>query len=261
MTAMAIRARGLGVTVKKTRLLADVDLDIAAGEWLSIIGPNGAGKSTLLRALAGALRATGSVEIDGRPLEDLTRRERGRMVAWVPQSPTIPVGMRVFDYVLLGRTPHLGPLAPERAEDLDAATAAIEKLDLGHLADRHLDTLSGGELQRAMVGRALAQESPVLLLDEPTSALDLGHQQEVLELLERLRSTGERTIITTMHDLTLAGSFADRLVLLACGEVVEQGSAKQVLTEENLAKYYGARVRVIHEDGRVLVTPELGRSM
>ena len=253
----AVALRNVGVSIKRARLLADIDLDVAPGEWVSIVGPNGAGKSTLLKSIAGVVAATGDIEIGGRSVTDLTARERAKRVSWVPQSPVVPAGISVFDYVLLGRTPHLHPLARESRRDRQIATDVLDELDLGRLADRMVDTLSGGELQRSVIGRALAQQVPVILLDEPTSALDLGHQQEVLALLERLRASGEGSIITTMHDLTLAGTFADRLVMLACGEVVVEGSAIEVLTEDNLERYYGARVRVTHEHGHVLVTPRI----
>lgn len=253
----ALSLRDVGVSIKGARLLEGIDLDLQPGEWVSIVGPNGAGKSTLLRSIAGVLKSTGTIEIDGTAVGDLSARERATQVSWVPQSPVVPPGITVFDYVLLGRTPHLHPLAREGRKDRQIASDVLDELDLGRLAGRMVDTLSGGELQRSVIGRALAQQAPVILLDEPTSALDLGHQQDVLALLERLRATGERSIITTMHDLTLAGAFADRLIMLACGEVVVEGDAVDVLTEENLHRYYGARVRVSHEHGQVLVTPKI----
>lgn len=252
----SIEAHGLAVTIKKTPLLYPTDLAVEPGEWLSIIGPNGAGKSTLLRALVGAIAAEGEILIDGKPTQSMKRAERARSVAWVPQIPTIPPGFRVLDYVLLGRTPHRHPLAAERPEDLAVVHAVLADLDLSKFADRHVDSLSGGERQRAIIARALAQEAPILLLDEPTTALDLGHQQEVLLLLDRLRKEG-RTIVSTMHDLTLAGQFADRLVLLAEGRIVAEGNPTHVLTEKNLADYYHADVRVTNDNGSVVVVPRI----
>lgn len=253
----AVRATGLTVTIKKNVLLDSVDVAVEPGEWVSVIGPNGAGKSTLLRALTGFVRSKGLIEIQGQSLADLDNRSRARLISWVPQTPEIPVGISVFDYVLLGRTPHLHPLASERSSDLAIVEDVLGELDLTRLAKRTVDTLSGGELQRAVIGRALAQQAPIILLDEPTSALDLGHQQEVLALLDRLRANGDRTIITTMHDLTLAGVFTDRLILLACGQIVAEGAAADVLTESNLERFYGAKVTVSHQGGHVLVTPQL----
>ena len=252
----AIATKDLSVTVGKTTLLEPVSLSVETGTWLSIIGPNGAGKSTLLRSIIGATQSTGSVHINGSDRATMKRTERARQLAWVPQSPTIPTGFTVLDYVLLGRTPHRGPLAAERPEDLAIVDRVLNDLDLVSLAERTVTSLSGGERQRVVIARALAQEAPIVLLDEPTTALDLGHQQEVLHLLDQLRSGG-RTIITTMHDLTLAGQFADRLILLAGARIVADGDAVTVLTEENLATHYQADVTVMHQDGAVIVLPRI----
>jgi len=254
---IAVEVEGLGVSIKQSTLLSGVDLAIERGEWVSIIGPNGAGKSTLLRAIAGVAKSAGAVHVHGQRFADLDRRERARLVSWVPQKPEIPAGIRVFDYVLLGRTPHLHPLAKESSHDLAIVADVLNDLDLADLGDRDVATLSGGELQRTVIGRSIAQQAPVMLLDEPTSALDLGHQQEVLSLLDRLRSDGKRTVVTTMHDLTLAGVYADRLIMLAEGRVVAQGSASEVLTADRIGEWYRARVSVSNRDGRVLVSPEL----
>ncbi|MEJ7846048.1 MAG: ABC transporter ATP-binding protein [Acidimicrobiales bacterium] len=243
------------VTLGGTAILRGVDLKVADGEWVAVVGPNGAGKSTLLRFLAGLVAGAGDLLIDGRPAGDLTRRERARLVALVVQTPTIPEGTTVGDYVLLGRTPHIRPLASEGPDDLAAAHSALAHLDLLDFTGRLVTTLSGGERQRVLVARALAQEAPVVLLDEPTTALDVGHQQQVLELIHQLRSDRGLTVVTTMHDLTLAGQYADRLVLLDAGRVVVDGPADAVLTEDNLARYYGAKVRIIHDGGRPVVLP------
>jgi iron complex transport system ATP-binding protein len=156
--------------------------------------------------------------------------------------------------VLLGRTPYLGYFGSETRVDRVAAERALERLELREFAGRLLGSLSGGELQRAVLARALAQEAPILLLDEPTSALDLGRQQQALELVHALRDDG-LTIVTTMHDLTLAGQYADRLVLLDRGEVVAEGAPAEVLSTLNVASYYGANVRVVHDEGGVFVLP------
>lgn len=261
MTARLLDARSVGFSVKSTSLIRDVDLAVDLGDWVSVIGPNGAGKSTLLRAIATGKTTAGTVLINGQDTARLSPAERSRLVSWVPQAPVIPAGMNVLDYVLLGRTPHLHPLASPRKEDVALAESILDDLGLNDFASRMVDTLSGGERQRAVIGRALAQEAPLLLLDEPTSALDLGHQQDVLALLDRLRSSGDRAIITTMHDLTLAGAFADELVLMSSGSVAHRGSAQEVLTEANIAEHYGANVRVEESDGTVIVVPQLDTSL
>jgi len=254
-----IAAYHLAVVIDGVPIVQPIDFHVEPGEWLSIIGPNGAGKSTLLRALAGVHKPTGEVFVNDVAVSSMGRSERAQAIAWVPQTPVIPAGMRVLDYVLLGRTPHRHPLAAENSNDLAIVDDVLTQLDLARLARREVSTLSGGERQRAIIARALAQQAPILLLDEPTTALDLGHQQEVIMLLDRLRHEGH-TIISTMHDLTLAGQSANRLMLLACGEVVAQGDAATVLTEKNLSDYYGADVTVTNHDGNIIVFPRpIGR--
>jgi iron complex transport system ATP-binding protein len=253
--APAVEVADVRVTLGGSDILHGIDLAVAAGEWVTIIGPNGAGKSTLLRAVGGLLPFTGSVRIFGVPSARLRRRERARVVATVVQSPVVPTGMAVLDYVLLGRTPYIPPLGRESAADLAAADAVLAQLDLSGFAGRQLATLSGGERQRVFLARALAQGATLLLLDEPTSALDIGHQQEVLELVDELRRQRGLTVITTMHDLSVAGEYADRMVLLADGRLAAAGTPREVLTEALLAEHYRARVRVIDGEHGPLVVP------
>ncbi|WP_127500168.1 ABC transporter ATP-binding protein [Actinoplanes solisilvae] len=255
MSDLAIRVQALRVRLDGNLIVDGVDLDVARGEWVTVIGPNGAGKSTALRAIGGLLPFAGTVELNGTPVDRLHRRERAKTIATVTQSPTVPSAMRVLDYALLGRTPYIAPLGRESVADIAAVEEVLESLDVTRFADRRLETLSGGERQRVFLARALAQGAGVLLLDEPTSALDIGHQQEVLELIDRLRQERALTVLTTMHDLTTAGEYADRIVLLAEGTVVAAGTAREVLTEENLAKHYRVRVRVIEGEHGPLVVP------
>ena len=250
-----IGVRGLRVLLGGTVIVDGVDLDVAAGEWVTIIGPNGAGKSTVLRAVGGLLPFSGSVSLGGTALDRLSRRERARTVATVTQTPVVPPGMLVLDYVLLGRTPYIRALGRESASDLAAVDEVLSSLDLVHLRARRLDTLSGGERQRVFLARALAQGARILLLDEPTSALDIGHQQEVLDLVDRLRTERGLTVLATMHDLTSAGEYADRMELLDAGRVVAAGTAWEVLTEETLARHYRVRVRVVDGGQGPLVVP------
>jgi cobalamin transport system ATP-binding protein len=177
------------------------------------------------------------------------------MVAVVPQSPLLPAEMTVTEYVLLGRTPHLGYLGRAGGRDRRAVDDAIGRLGLRPLAARRLDALSGGERQRAVLARAIAQGAPALLLDEPTTALDVGRQQDALELVSELRTERGLTVLAAMHDLTLAGQYAERLVLLDGGRVAAEGPPAQVLTEELIARHYGAHVRVELVDGMPVVLP------
>lgn len=230
------------------RVLGPVDLRVREGEWVGLIGPNGAGKSTMLKAAVGATSYTGEVSVHGRV------RRPGLDVAWMPQRPHLPEAMGVADYVMLGRTPHLGYLAAEGKHDVAAVTLALEKLDLGGFARRPLGTLSGGEAQRVVLARALAQEAPVLLLDEPTASLDPGHAVEVLDVVDDLRVSEGLTVVAAAHDLTLAGRYAERLFMLDAGTVVSEGSPREVLTEETLTAHYGAGIRVIDDrDGPIVV--------
>jgi len=249
-----ILCSNLLVDVDGHRLLDNVSLHVDAGEWVCILGPNGAGKTTLLHSIAGLVKTRGRIEIDGRPFHSVHARDRARSVALVPQVPIVPPGVRVIDYVLLGRTPHIALLASAARGDVAAAWDALEALDLADLAGRAVDSLSGGERQRALIARALAQDAPIILLDEPTTSLDIGHQQDVLDLVDRLRHYRRLTVLSTMHELTLAGQYADRLVLVRDGRVVHEGVPDDVLTTENLARYYGARVVVVEgPHGRVVV--------
>jgi iron complex transport system ATP-binding protein len=251
----AIHVHGLHVSLGGAPILHGIDLDVAPGEWVTVIGPNGAGKSTLLRAVGGLLPFTGTVNLLGLPQGQLRRRERARLVATVPQNPAVPPGMAVFDYVLLGRTPYIRPLARESTVDLAAIDDVLVRLDLTRFAGRYLETLSGGERQRVFLARALAQGATLLLLDEPTSAMDIGHQQEVLDLVDQLRTDHGLTVLASMHDLSLAGEYADRMVLLAGGRVAATGPPRAVLTEALLREHYGARVRIIDGEQGPLIVP------
>lgn len=250
-----LAASSLCVSLDGTPILRGIDLTVAEGEWVTIIGPNGAGKSTLLRAVGGTLPYSGSLLLRGTQTSALSRRQRARLVAAVAQHPVVPMGIRVVDYVLLGRTPYVPPLGRESLHDLSIVESRLKALDLDGFANRRLETLSGGERQRVFLARALVQSAPLLLLDEPTSALDIGHQQEVLELVDSLRREHGLTVLATMHDLSLAGEYADRLVLLADGTVAATGPPASVLTEDLLREHYRARVRVIEAGFGPVVVP------
>jgi iron complex transport system ATP-binding protein len=249
-----IALRDLWVRFGPVAAVRELTLRIEDGEWISLIGPNGAGKTSALRAVAGLVDYEGGIELDGRDARRLGRRERARLVAFVPQKPETPPELTVAEYVLLGRTPHISYLGSESRSDRAAAARALRRLDLADFAERRLGSLSGGELQRAVLARALAQEARILLLDEPTTSLDLGRQQLVLELVDLLRRDG-LTVVSTLHDLTLAGQYAGRLFLLDRGSVVAEGEPAEVLSAANLAAHYGASVRVLEEDGAVFVVP------
>jgi iron complex transport system ATP-binding protein len=250
-----IELRGVTVELGGRAVVDRVDAVVEGGEWIGLIGPNGAGKTTLLRAIARLVPFAGEIALDGRPVAELARVELARLVAVVPQEPSTPPWMTVAEYVLLGRTPHLGPLAKEGARDREAAARALARLDLLPFVGRRLGTLSGGEKQRVVVARALAQEAPIVLLDEPTAALDIGHQQQALDLLDGLRRESGLTLVAAMHDLTIAAQYADRMLLLDGGRVVGDGPPVDVLTEATIAKHYGAAIDVVDVGGRIAVIP------
>jgi iron complex transport system ATP-binding protein len=253
-----IELAGVSVRYGGTAALDDVTFRVADGEWVGIIGPNGAGKTTLLRCVARLVRHQGRVSIDGSSTAALSRRQLARLVAYVPQEPVFPPEMSVVDYVLLGRTPYIGYLRSETTQDRRVCTELMERLALSPLADRPLSTLSGGERQRLVLARSLAQEAPVLVLDEPTSALDLGRRVEAMELLDEVRRERRLTVLAAMHDLTLAGQFADRLLLLASGRPAASGPPASVLREELLAPLFGAAVGVVDDGGVLLVVSRRG---
>ena len=250
-------AKEVGVRIGDATILDGVSVSIQPGEWVSIVGPNGAGKTTLLSALAGLRRTSGTISIDGKDLRRLTPREKARLLAYVPQQPEIPLGMTVNSYVLLGRTPHLSLLGMEGSGDIEIVEQVLEQLNLSDLGHRVLESLSGGELQRCHLARAISQSTPIVLLDEPTTALDLGHQQQALDLIRRLREERHVTVVMTMHDLTLASQYSDRIILMADGRVAAEGDPAEVLDPERLSQLYAAHVKVLKLDGHLVVVPSL----
>jgi len=243
-----ISFENLTVRYGDTVALDGVTGRVADGEWLGVIGPNGAGKTTLLSAIAGLLPSAGDISICGDRAAVLSRRQLARLIAYVPQRPVLPPGMTVSDYVLLGRTAHIGYLRTETATDRRVCQEVIGQLDLRAMARRKLGTMSGGELQRVVLARALAQEAPVLLLDEPTSALDLGRRMEALELVDEVRRERALTVVSAIHDLTLAGQFADRLMLVVAAHIVTAGPAAEVLRDDLLTAHFGPGVQVMMTD-------------
>ena len=241
-----LRVRDLSVALGGARVVDGVSLAVEEGEWLGLIGPNGAGKTTLLRAISGAAPAlSGEMRYRGVDLAGLGSRRRARMMAVVPQRPVVPWGMGVADYVLLGRTSHLGLLGRETRADLEVAEESLRALGLEELSGRRLEELSGGELQRAVLARALTQAAPLLILDEPTTSLDVGHGQQMMEMVDRLRRGRRLTVISALHDLTLAAQFCDRLVMMSAGRAILDGPPRSVITERSLRDHYGAEVRIL----------------
>jgi iron complex transport system ATP-binding protein len=252
----AVEVESLSVEAGSKRLVSNVTLAVEAGTWCTIVGPNGAGKTTLVEAVAGLRKAShGSVSIAGRSLADMNERERAQRVAIVPQHPVIPSGMSVDDYVALGRVAYHGLFRPPGAKDRNIVESVLERLSLIDFRERDVVTLSGGERQRMVLARALVQSTSVIVLDEPITGLDMRHQMDMLELLKSEVAQCGLTVVATLHDLTLAGQFADRLVLLNHGEVVLDGAANDVIRSDELAQCYGMKLRVVDVDGADVVVP------
>jgi iron complex transport system ATP-binding protein len=252
----SVEVRELSVRAGAKTLISEVSLTFEPGTWSTIIGPNGAGKTTLVETIAGLRRPTsGTVSILGEALAQMTERERALRVALVPQHPVVPSGMSVYDYVALGRVAHHGLFHSAGAGDRAIIESVTQRLSLTEFHDRDVATLSGGERQRMVLARALTQSTMVVVLDEPITGLDLRHQMDMLELMKSEVHECGLTVVATLHDLTLAGQFADRLVLLDGGHVVLDGPAPSVIRSDELAACYGMNLRVVDVDGADVVVP------
>lgn len=236
---VTIAAERLSVRLGRHLAVENVNVVLEPGQLVGVIGPNGAGKSTLIRALLGLAKpASGTVAIDGVPIERLPRREAARRVAYLPQGQTLHWPLLVERLVALGRMPHMGPLSRLSATDEAAIDAALARADVLHLKGRVATELSGGERARVMLARALAVEARALIADEPLAALDPGHQIDVMDLL-KAEATGGSLVVTVLHDLGMAARYCDRLLLMDRGRLVADGAPMAVLTEDSLARVYG----------------------
>lgn len=244
-------------------VLHDLRLELQSGEVLALIGPNGSGKTSLLRAISGLLpRQRGEVRFHSTSLLSLSPRQRARQLAVVPQAAHLPPAFTVWETVSLGRTPHLNWLGQLGPKDEERIHWALEVTELTPLREHRVGELSGGEQQRVLLGRALAQDCPILLLDEPTAHLDLHHQVAFLTLIRRMAAENRLGVLIALHDLNLAALYADRLILLVNGRALASGSPSEVLTESHLQNAYQVPVRVQQDaatgTSRVFIAAEKG---
>lgn len=253
---MILELRDISCGYGERTVLSGVSLSVNQGENLCVLGPNGVGKTTLFRTILGGISPTkGEVRVDGKSLRNHTRRERAKLMAYVPQAHTTPFPFRVLDVVLTGRTAHIPLTASPSRHDEAVASAALERMGIADLADRPYTELSGGERQLVMIGRALAQEPRVLIMDEPSSHLDFGNQARLLALVKNLVAGGDLAVLMSSHFPNHAFAAASRVALIKEGLLVGLGTPDDVLTESSLEAIYGVPVRILQGDP--ITDPEL----
>jgi len=250
-----LETQNLTLGYDRTPIIQDLYLGIPSEKITTLVGPNGCGKSTLLRGLARLLKPRhGAVYLDGGDISKRSTKAVAKRLGILPQSPIAPEGLTVRDLVAQGRYPHQNWLQQWSKEDETMVDHALDLSGMTELAERPLDNLSGGQRQRAWVAMALAQNTEILLLDEPTTFLDLAHQIEILDLLTELNETQNRTIVMVLHDLNQAARYADHLVVVEQGQIYDQGSPAQVMTETMISKVFGV-------DSCIVPDPVVGTPM
>jgi len=254
---LRVNLQSAGYTDKN--ILDDIRFELPEGRILALIGPNGSGKTTLIRAISGTIpNMRGEIYVNGTDLTSASPMERARLVAVVPQSTHIPPAFLVEDVVLMGRTPFIHWSGKTDLADKSIALDAMRKTDILRFQGRYCGDLSAGERQRVILARALAQDTPVLLMDEPTSHLDLRYQIEFLELTLKLAVEANKTVMVALHDLNLAARFGDEVLAMKAGHVVIHGKAREVLNPETIGSIYGLPVSVFEAPGKaqIVILPE-----
>lgn len=226
-------------------VLKGIDLDIYKGNFYSIIGPNGSGKTTVIKSISKILDINSNiVYIKGRDIYNINNRELSKTLSTVPQNTGIEFDFTVEDIVLMGRAPYLKRFQSEDEEDIDLAREAMISTNIYGMKDKSIKEISGGERQRAIIARAITQDTDIVLLDEPVSSIDIKHQIEILDTISRLKSDKQLTVISILHDLNLASEYSDQIILLKDGEVFDFGSVNHVLTRDNIERVYGIQVDI-----------------
>ncbi len=254
-----LEVRSLNVNYGARQVLKEVSLCLPAGRVFGLIGPNGAGKSTLIRAISGVIPVlSGQILVEGQPLVRLSSPQRARWLAVVPQARNLPPAFTAWETVALGRTPYLNWLGQISDQDRDCIKNAMTRTDTLGLADRPVGELSGGEQQRLLLARALAQSAPILLMDEPTTHLDLQHQVSLLNLARDLAHRDGLAVLIALHDLNLVARYTDQVILLVEGKIQAEGTPVQVLTPALLSRAYNLPLSVIPKGqaGQPLIIPD-----
>lgn len=240
------------------KLIDHLKLEIESGDFVGVMGANGSGKTTLIRLLAGYLKAEkGTLQLQGRKIESLSTRERAQKIAVVPQNFDVLFPFSAKDVVLMGRWAHLRPLAYESKKDLEITREAMELTDCIAFQDRLVTELSGGEKERVLLARALAQQAEILLLDEPTTHLDIQHQVEIFRLLKKLHGHKKLTIITVLHDLNFAAQACEKILFLQKGKTAKFGKNEEVLAENNILEIFGSSMDVIRRENQTYYLPKM----
>lgn len=240
---MKLTINKLSFNYAGAQVLKDTEFEVGIGEIISIVGPNGSGKSTLLKCINRILKTKqNTILIDGKDTSTLSLKELSKIMGYVPQNSTSTFPFTVFDIVLMGRKPYIHWNLSDR--DNEIVAEMLDFLGIGELSMRYFNELSGGEQQKVIIARALAQEPQILLLDEPTSSLDIKHQLEILCMLKSLTQSKERLVIVSMHDLNLASRFSDKILMLKKGSIYAMGTPEEVLTEDNIEGVYGIKAAV-----------------
>jgi iron complex transport system ATP-binding protein len=235
------KVENLSLAYGRNVVIKDLVFQVMPGEMVGLIGPNGSGKSTIIKALSRVIEPhSGKILLDGKNISGISRTELARLIGVVPQMPLLPSSFTAFEIVLMGRNPHLGLLQYESERDISITWQAMERTATQSLAERRISELSGGEIQRVVIARVLAQEPKSILLDEPTANLDISHQVEILNLIKNLCLENNLTVIITLHDLNLASQYCSRLILINHGRIHAQGTPGEVINPENIKEVYGA---------------------
>ncbi|MFC1988132.1 ABC transporter ATP-binding protein [Chloroflexota bacterium] len=258
-----LEVQNLTLAYGRHMVVSDLTFRVMPGEMVGLIGPNGCGKSTIIKALSRVVPpSSGQIFLDGKDISQVSRGDLARLLGVVPQMPILPNAFTAFEIVLMGRNPHLGLLQYEGARDMAITWQAMERTATQSLAERRIDELSGGEIQRVVIARVLTQEPKSILLDEPTSNLDISHQIEILDLIKNLCRENNLAVVIALHDLNLAPQYCNRLILINNGRVHVQGTPVEVITPENIKEVYGVEhcVYAHPANGLPIVLLEAGNS-